>query len=44
VNEFIPQKLPLKVELETKEILKKVISANRALATLAVRMSYVYVR
>ncbi len=34
MNEFIPQKLPLSVDVETKEILKKSISANRALAEL----------
>ena len=34
MKEFIPQKLPLKIDLETKEILKKVISANRELAML----------
>ncbi len=34
MNEFIPYKLPLSVDIETKEILKKSISANRALAEL----------
>jgi Fic family protein len=34
VKEYIPAKLPLAFELESKEVLKKVISANRALATL----------
>ena len=34
MEEFIPSKLPLKIELETKEIFKKIISANRALAKL----------
>ncbi len=33
-DEYIPSLLPLSIELETKEILKKVISANRALAEL----------
>jgi len=33
-KEYIPQKLPLKIDLESKDILKKVISANKALATL----------
>ena len=33
-DEYIPAPLPLSIELETKEILKKVISANRALAEL----------
>lgn len=33
-DEYIPTLLPLTIELETKEILKKVISANRALAEL----------
>jgi Fic family protein len=32
--EYIPKKLPLKVDLESKEVLKKVVSANKALATL----------
>ena len=34
MKEFIPKKLPTNIELETKEILKKVVSANRALAML----------
>ena len=34
MQNFIPQKLPLKIDLETKKVLKKVISANKALATL----------
>ncbi|MDX9742332.1 MAG: Fic family protein [Arcobacteraceae bacterium] len=34
VKEYIPQKLPLKIDLESKEVLKKVVSANKALATL----------
>lgn len=34
MKEYLPQKLPLKIDLETKEVLKKVISANKALATL----------
>jgi len=34
MNEFIPQKLPLNTDIETKAILKKSISANRALAKL----------
>ena len=34
MNEFIPQKLPLHVDIETKEILKKSIRANKALAQL----------
>ncbi len=34
MHEFIPKKLPTNIELETKEILKKVVSANRALAML----------
>ncbi|AHJ14063.1 Fic family protein [Sulfurospirillum multivorans] len=33
-DEYIPAPLPLTIELETKAILKKVISANRALAEL----------
>jgi Fic family protein len=33
-NEYIPEKLPLKRELETKTVLKKMVSANRALAEL----------
>lgn len=33
-DEYIPAPLPLSIDLETKEILKKVISANRALAEL----------
>jgi len=33
-DEYIPAPLPLTIELETKEILKKVIGANRALAEL----------
>jgi Fic family protein len=33
-NEYIPALLPLTIELETKAILKKVITANRALAEL----------
>ncbi len=32
--EFIPKKLPLDIEIESKQILKKSISANRALAKL----------
>lgn len=34
MKEFIPQKLPLKIELETKEIFKKIVSANKELAKL----------
>ena len=34
MNEFIPQTLPLKIDIETKQILKKSILANRALAKL----------
>ncbi len=34
MNEFIPNNLPLKIDIETKIILKKSISANRALAKL----------
>jgi Fic family protein len=34
MKEFIPHKLPLKLDVETKEILKKVTSANKALAML----------
>ncbi|SFV75029.1 MloA protein, putative [hydrothermal vent metagenome] len=34
MNEFIPKKLPLQIDIETKQILKKSISANRALAKL----------
>ena len=34
MNEFIPKKLPLDIDIETKQILKKLISANRALAKL----------
>jgi Fic family protein len=34
MTEFIPHKLPLKIDIETKAILKKSISANRALAKL----------
>jgi Fic family protein len=34
MKEYLPQKLPLKIDLETKAVLKKVISANKALATL----------
>ena len=34
MNEFIPKKLPLDIDIETKQILKKSISANRALAKL----------
>jgi Fic family protein len=34
MNEFIPKKLPLNIDIETKRILKKSISANRALAKL----------
>ncbi len=33
-NEFIPEKLPLKIDIETKKILKKVNQANKALAEL----------
>lgn len=33
-NEYIPPKLPLNRELETKTVLKKIVSANRALAEL----------
>jgi len=33
-KEYIPPKLPLHIELETKEIIKKIISANKALAEL----------
>ena len=33
-NEFIPKKLPLKIDIETKDILKKVNIANKALAEL----------
>ena len=31
MKEFIPNPLPLKIDIETKAILKKIISANRAL-------------
>ncbi len=34
MKEFIPEKLPLQIDIETKQILKKSISANRALAKL----------
>ena len=34
MHEFIPKKLPLDIEIETKQILKKSITANRALAKL----------
>jgi len=34
MNEFIPKKLPLNIDIQTKSILKKSISANRALAKL----------
>ena len=34
MNEFIPKQLPLEIDIETKKILKKSISANRALAKL----------
>jgi Fic family protein len=34
MKEFIPNPLPLKIDIETKAILKKTISANRALAKL----------
>ena len=34
MNEFIPNKLPLQQDIETKEILKKSILANSALAEL----------
>ena len=34
MKEFIPPKLPLKKDIETKEILKATINANRALAKL----------
>ena len=34
MKEFIPHKLPLKLDVETKEILKKVTSANKALSML----------
>ena len=34
MTEFIPQTLPLNIDLETKQILKKSILANRALAKL----------
>ena len=34
MNQHIPQKLPLKKDIETKEILKATINANRALAKL----------
>jgi Fic family protein len=34
VNEFIPDNLPLKIDIETKLILKKSILSNRALAKL----------
>lgn len=33
-KEYIPPKLPLNKELETKAVLKKIVSANRALAEL----------
>lgn len=33
-DEYTPEKLPLKRELETKAVLKKMVSANRALAEL----------
>lgn len=33
-NEYIPKKLPLNRELETKAVLRKMVSANRALAEL----------
>jgi len=32
MREFTPNHLPIKKELETKKVLKKTISANRALA------------
>jgi len=32
MREFTPNPLPIKKELETKKVLKKTISANRALA------------
>ena len=34
MKEFIPNKLPLQKDIETKEILKKSILANSALAEL----------
>ncbi len=34
MNEFIPNNLPLSIDIETKPILKKSITANRALAKL----------
>lgn len=33
-QEYIPSKLPLKKDIETKTVLKKIVSANRALAEL----------
>ena len=33
-KEYIPPKLPINKELETKTVLKKIVSANRALAEL----------
>ncbi len=32
--EYIPEKLPLRQDIETKKVLKKIVSANRALAEL----------
>ncbi len=34
MNEFIPKELPLEIDFETVPILKKTISANKALAKL----------
>ena len=34
MNQFIPKNLPLPQTIETKKVLKKTISANRALAKL----------
>jgi hypothetical protein len=34
MKEFIPKKLPLQKDLETKKVLKASITANRALAQL----------
>jgi len=34
MNEFIPKNLPLEIDIETKTILKKSITANKALAKL----------
>jgi hypothetical protein len=34
MKEYIPNTLPLKKDIETKEVLKKSISSNKALAKL----------